>query len=128
MMPETTCGETNARGTSRRTCRSTLCSRRAISAKDAILPSTRSLIHCRAYAIASSDASRVSGFSEARCVGAWRTPFTAARPGAVLALDSSRRASSTSGLRLIDKAPELSACDVLANPQPAFEGVDLYPI
>jgi hypothetical protein len=62
MMADMILGETNASGASGRMCRSTLPSRRAISANEAMRLSVRSWIQARAFAIAMSKASRVSGF------------------------------------------------------------------
>jgi hypothetical protein len=79
-MSEMIRGETNASGARNLTCRSTLPSCLAISAKEATRPSTRSSIQTRALAIAVSNASRLSGFTAGVGEGEWRIPLTSAWP------------------------------------------------
>ena len=74
---ETSWGDTKASDASRRTWRSTFPSCRAMSASDLRWPLTRSSIHARAFAIAASKASRISGCIVVRSPGACIIPFVA---------------------------------------------------
>src|ERR1700720_4734221 len=76
-------GERKAKGASKRMCRSPCPSRSAISAKEPMRPRLMSSIHPRAFAIAMSKASRLSGFIAGFAQGACTMPFTAAKLGAV---------------------------------------------